>query len=54
MAIRPLNRVPIPVIGENAYGYVRRFAACLGYDRVDPFRHAVQLREFGPTSETWR
>jgi hypothetical protein len=54
VGIRPLNRVPIPVTGENAYGYVRRFAACLGYEKIDPFRHAMKLREFGPTSETWR
>jgi hypothetical protein len=54
MAIRPLNRVPIPVVGESAYGYVRRFAACLGYEKLDAFRHAVQLREFGPTSELAR
>ena len=50
--IVPFSRVPIPVDGENAHGYFRRFAACCNKDNAKTFGRAIGMWNFGPTSET--
>jgi len=50
--IVPFSCVPLPVYGENAHGYFRRFAACCHHDSARAFGRAIGMWNFGPTSET--